>query len=102
MPPEPVIQAVEPQGVQPGVAKDDFERRARSRIVLQDRPHVLANGLEKVRHSQTLNGNCLQLLCLVLQAFKQDAAQVSLTIIGQHDHDQFAGIFRTLCDSHRS
>jgi len=45
--PEPVIDAVKPERVQAGIAKQDLEVRARGGIALEDGADVVANGLEE-------------------------------------------------------
>src|SRR5215469_15911400 len=48
--PEPVIDAVEPQGVQAGIAEQHFEVGSSGRIPLENGADVVANGLEESEH----------------------------------------------------
>src|SRR5664279_5551432 len=51
--PQPVVNAVEPQRMQPGIAQQHHQQRSRRGIALENRAYVFANG---IAHSHTRYG----------------------------------------------
>src|SRR5271157_2548977 len=75
--PEPVIDAMEPDGVQARVTEIDLEARAGRGIAVEHGGNVLANVCQQMHESvRKLDGRNLQRL--VPQSFEKDTTQVAL------------------------
>src|SRR5512133_2481650 len=80
MSPEPVRDSISPQGMQPGVSQQDFQRTMSSRIAVKDSVDITSKGSE-------------HLYSLIYQISKQRSAQVAFSKGWNDHHDQFAGVF---------
>jgi hypothetical protein len=102
VPPEKVGQSVRPQGLQTGVATDNFEYAPGRRVFFKDRSDVFSECPEK-HFRPPLWPACgqsfpaLSVRCYLWKLLEEPGRQVSFTGIRQDNHYQLVTTFGSVC-----